>query len=239
LVVLLALHVGNTDEEYRRAVMADAVTKLSHYRKTAAATSHLEPRVTTYMDHKAGGFQAAVQERHSQGQLNLKAVMSTPSNNAAGRDPAPEEADAEQCSASLHCARPSAASSSSANQMCDIMGVMGWCCAHGIPLRSLFCDLLTNEQFCYYLLSLEQLVSQGNQLDVYIDFGCRLKATWERYKSSRDIHLQDSDVRILVNWMHGASHEMSCQLQNCGRYLEDAGWRIGEQLEQLWSLLKV
>jgi hypothetical protein len=211
------------------------VTKTCHFANVATATRHLQPRLSTYLNHTEGGFEADVQARHRAGQLNLKAVMGTPSRPRAEGDGA-DEADPEQCAVNMHCARPSASRSSN---ICDIMGVVGWCCSHGIPLRRLFCNMPTHEQYCYYLLSLQQLVGQCDKLDVYIDFGCRLKKTWQRYVQDRDVHLQQCDLRIMVNWMHGAAHEMSCQLQNCGRYQQAAGWRHGEQLEQLWSLLKV
>ncbi|KAF5829012.1 hypothetical protein DUNSADRAFT_16713 [Dunaliella salina] len=76
--------------------------------------------------------------------------------------------------------------------------------------------------------------------NVYIDFGCRLSKTWER-------HLQDlgenvpataNAVRIMMNWLHASSHDLSCQILNNGRFMEGTGWVVGEQIEQLWSLLK-
>jgi hypothetical protein len=216
-------------------VCGDAVTKVCHFGNVASATQEIEPSIDTYLNKAEGGFEATIQARHKAGQLHLKAVMATP-NRARAAGEGEDEADPELCAVNLHCARPSAAK---ANNTCDIMGVVGYCCSHGIPLRQLFCNMPTNEQYCYYLLSLQQLVGSCTKLDVYIDFGCRLKKTWQRYVHNQDIHLQEADVRILVNWMHGASHEMSCQLQNCGRYQTGAGWRHGEQLEQLWSLLKV
>jgi len=45
-------------------------------------------------------------------------------------------------------------------------------------------------------------------------------------------------MRLLVNWMHGSSHNPSCQLQNNGRYQKGTGWTVGEQTEQLWALTK-
>jgi hypothetical protein len=103
----------------------------------------------------------------------------------------------------------------------------------------MYCWMPTPEQFCFYLLSLSSIVQQCSKLDVYIDFGCRLKVTWQRYLQL--LHLPEQpDVNIMVNWMHGASHEMSCQLQHCGRYQGGAGHRGGgEQMEQLFALLKV
>ncbi|GIL52613.1 hypothetical protein Vafri_8431 [Volvox africanus] len=33
-------------------------------------------------------------------------------------------------------------------------------------------------------------------------------------------------------------HDLACQLQNSGRYTDEAGWRVGEEIEQLWSMGK-
>mmetsp|Transcript_21289 Transcript_21289/g.55454 ORF Transcript_21289/g.55454 Transcript_21289/m.55454 type:complete len:382 (+) Transcript_21289:1688-2833(+) len=38
--------------------------------------------------------------------------------------------------------------------------------------------------------------------------------------------------------MHGSSHNSSCQHYNCGRFAFNAGCRVGEHTEQLWSMLK-
>ena len=39
--------------------------------------------------------------------------------------------------------------------------------------------------------------------------------------------------------MHGASHEIQCQLEHCGRFMLGAACVVGEQIEQLWSQTKV
>lgn len=46
-------------------------------------------------------------------------------------------------------------------------------------------------------------------------------------------------IKLMVNWMHGASHDMACQLRNNGRFQAGAAWVVGEQIEQLWSMLRV
>ena len=99
-------------------------------------------------------------------------------------------------------------------------------------------------QFCYYLFALLKLVKQCAELDVYIDFACRVKRTWQRWtdilKAKGDAAAaRAGKMNMYVNWMHGASHDMACQLQNSGRFQRGAGHVVGEQAEQLWSLLKV
>ena len=46
-------------------------------------------------------------------------------------------------------------------------------------------------------------------------------------------------VVLMVNWMHAASHDMACQLRNNGRFQQGTGWVVGEQVEQLWAMVKV
>lgn len=232
--VHLTVLAANTDAPYRRAVMADGNTKLSHYSKAATATRDIPSSTHTYFDSREGGLEHEVQNMHSSGKLSLKGVI--PQQGRQERDEVAHDLGHGKCTTNLHCARLSAAAS--ANKPCDIHGVVGWCCSHGIPLRGVYCNMPTPEQFCFYLLSLGRLTKQCSELDVYIDFGCRFKVTWERYLASLDLP-EKPDVHIMVNWMHGASHQMSCQLQNCGRFQDGAGARVGEQMEQLWSLLKV
>ena len=76
--------------------------------------------------------------------------------------------------------------------------------------------------------------------DVYIDFGCRIRSTWQRYVAQHsDLPDAAAALRILVNWMHGSGHDVACQLKNSGRYADESGWRVGEEIEQLWSIGKV
>jgi hypothetical protein len=219
--------------------MADANTKLSRYKNTATASQGLHPLIHTYFDGTGGGLEADVQARFRECTLNLKDVMSSAGRNL-DEDGSPAEAD--QCSTHLHCARPTAPSTAT-HHMCDVMGVVGWVCVHGIPLNGMFCNMPSFEQFSYYLLALARLAGQHSVLDIYIDFGCRFKVTWQRYaqalEASGQLEAQQLDLRIMVNWMHGSSHELSCQLQHCGRYIEGAGAADGEGCERLWSNVKV
>ncbi len=152
--------------------------------------------------------------------------------------------DADTCTTSLHCARPSAASSGGV----DVHGLVGAVCTHGVPVRGSFIDLRTHEAFSYYIIMFATLTPLLHTVrDIYVDFGCRLQSTWARYyalhKGTEELsaakypHLEA--VRILVNWMHAAGHVLACQLVHSGRFSEGAARRIGEMTEQLWSLVKV
>ncbi|KAL6748243.1 hypothetical protein V8C86DRAFT_1183887 [Haematococcus lacustris] len=61
-----------------------------------------------------------------------------------------------------------------------------------------------------------------------------IPVTWARY--ARVVGLDSARAHLMVNSMHGASHDLGCQLKNNGRYLATAAWRVGEQTEQLWSM---
>ncbi|KAL6747581.1 hypothetical protein V8C86DRAFT_2905594 [Haematococcus lacustris] len=99
----------------------------------------------------------------------------------------------------------------------------------------------TAEQFVYYLLAVALLLRQCwgmlHMLHLYIDFACQFQVTWARYAAVLGINTER--MRLMVNWMHGASHNMACQLKNNGRYQGGAAWRVGEQTEQNWSFFKV
>ncbi|PNH11695.1 hypothetical protein TSOC_001461, partial [Tetrabaena socialis] len=222
-----AEHVeAGSDVLYRPAVSCDAVTKLGHYSSCGLASSHHKPQISRYF----GPVDARVESAHAAGRLNLRSALKETESDPWDSDPC-------ACQSSLHCARPDA---SSASGPCDIHGVCGAVCMHTIPLHGLFCDMRTPEQFAYYLFMLDHLVQQRPDVqDVYIDFGCRIRSTWERYVAAHPQLPAEAKLRIMVNWMHGSGHDVACQLTNCGRYMEGAGRGIGEQIEQLWSMTKV
>ncbi|KAJ9512604.1 hypothetical protein QJQ45_018896 [Haematococcus lacustris] len=231
------------DDGYTRSVSTDACLQPSSYAGTATATCNIEQHLDTYFDRS--GLEGYLQELHQEGNLNLKGAFSVADIAAAqaggdtgGADAFPDDGGSGMdCCAPLSCARPHT-SSVSAGQRCDIRGVVGFVCCHGIPLLGYFCNLRTPEQFVYYLMALAGLVHQceGKALHVYIDFACQFKITWARF--AKAIGLSTTGVHLMVNWMHGASHNLSCQLRNNGRYLLGAAWRVGEQTEQLWSMFK-
>ncbi|KAG2482899.1 hypothetical protein HYH03_018181 [Edaphochlamys debaryana] len=216
------------DEAYPLAVAMDACgNKLGHYTACGAASRDQLPRLSRYF----GPVDARVRALHLQGRLDLKSALGEAEAGAEA------EADACVCQSSLHCSRPQA--SSSAGPL-DVHGVCGAVCVHGFPVRGVFCDMQTPEQFAYYLLMLGHLVKQRPDLKhVYMDFGCRFKRTWERYVARRrDLPQSAAQLKIMVNWMHGAGHDLACQLTNSGRFTEGAGRQIGEEIEQLWSSTK-
>ena len=172
-------------------------------------------------------------------ELSMGAAASKPGSKAARLI-----SDEGVCSSHLHCSRPDAGSSS--GPVCDILGLVGGTCSHGIPLLGLFMQMSTPEQFAFYLLlllafSINMAAHGFPAADVYIDFACRLKGRWQRFLAGRHPAVQQacSKLRLMVNWMHAAGHSWTCQLVNSGRFILGAAWRVGEQSEQLWSMLKV
>ena len=222
------------ERPYRLSVALDAVTKLSHYTNCGAASRNISPQLCTYF----GSVDSLVGTASLAGTLNLKSTMQ--GFGLQDAEPGADEnaADHGVCKSSLHCARPEASSSSGP---CDIHGVCGAVCVHTVPLRGMFCDMRTPEQFAYYLLLLRHLIERRPDLkDVYMDFGCRIRRTWENYvHANPDLPPEAKDLRIMVTWFHGSGHDVACQLVNSGRYSEDAGRRVGEEIEQLWGLAKV
>jgi hypothetical protein len=203
----------------------DAVTKLSHWFTSGSASRFIPPRLSQFF----GPVNQRIDEAFASGRLNLESTIQ------AGSADGPE---ADDSSCNIRCGRSNA---SAKNDSVDRYGVVGAVCMHGVPLRELFCDMPTPEQYSYYLHMLNHLVQRCDNIgDVYIDFGCQFKKAWKRYYDAHPYLPQHArDLRILVNWLHGSGHSLSCEVVNSGRYTVDAGRAVGEQMEQLFSETKV
>eukprot|EP00967_Tisochrysis_lutea_P146665 scaffold277290_cov22-Tisochrysis_lutea.AAC.1 len=133
-------------------------------------------------------------------------------------------------------------SSSKTGALYDINGVIGATCTHGCAIPGSFCDMRGPENFVYYMVELMVIaMSCPDVQHVYIDFGCRVSVSWQRFmnalKTQRGlVSVPGENLCIMVNWLHAASHDFQCQLKNSGRYRTGAGWAVGEQAEQLWAL---
>jgi len=158
-----------------------------------------------------------------------------------GDDGIAEVSTQTPCESHLSCGRNEASTSTAMT----VHAVGGGACGHGVPLAGTFVDMKTAEQYIYYLVIIQFLLSSGSAgkfSDLYIDFGCRFKKTFARYIERNGSHLAPlgaTSVRIMVNWMHGASHNLACQLLNNGRYAQGAGHVDGEDMERLFKWLKV
>ncbi|KAJ9512251.1 hypothetical protein QJQ45_012812 [Haematococcus lacustris] len=225
------------DEDYKLCLCGDAVTKLSNYSGVGQATTAIQPHLNSHLDSKppplpnhSGGLEYDVQHRFKAGTLSLPHLLGTAASG-------PDDTEQADCSSSLSCSRPEVSNKSGP---VSIFGLVGFCCCHGVPALGLFCNMPTPEQFAFYLLALTVIMAGGSckNIDFFIDFGCRLKTTWARYVDAGGKPSSWKAVRIMVNWMHGASHNQRCQVQNNGRHQPGSGWRYGEQCEQLWSMLK-
>ncbi|KAF5829013.1 hypothetical protein DUNSADRAFT_16713 [Dunaliella salina] len=206
----------------------DVVNKVSHFAH-AGNDMNLSPNLKNFL----GKGEQEVVERALRGEMDsIKDFRAAHSSQPVNEDD--EQAD---CHSQLRCARQE----SKVSQMYDINGLLGCTCAHGFAIPNYFCNLPRAEKYTFYMVLLKYMVQECPSLkNVYIDFGCRLSKTWER-------HLQDlgenvpataNAVRIMMNWLHASSHDLSCQILNNGRFMEGTGWVVGEQIEQLWSLLK-
>lgn len=227
-----------TGSGYGRIACIDGHTKLNHFRRCGHSRIDQQPHLSTFFNEP----DAIVAQRMTESRLNLPACMAPladvvgMSSGSLEHDCSDDEAVAK-CSASLSCSRPS---SKPAKGVTDVHGVVGAVCAHTVPVRSGFMDMRTPEQFAYYLILLTWLLPRVPELrDVYIDFGCRLAITWARYAQAHP-EISDADrLRIMVNWMHARGHEEACEVVNSARHHVDAARRVGENAEQLWSMLKV
>ncbi|KAJ9534479.1 hypothetical protein QJQ45_016165 [Haematococcus lacustris] len=157
-------------DNYPVAICTDAMTKLNHHAGCGKASRDIQPRLNSHIDarQQEEGFDWEVERRFKEDQLNLQYSMA-----GAGAD------DVHTCASSLSCSRPTA---SCAKRSCDITGLCGFVCCHGVPALGLFCNMRTPEQFTYYLLGLERLLLRAhNVVHIYVDIACRLKITWDRY----------------------------------------------------------
>ncbi|KAJ9525459.1 hypothetical protein QJQ45_003135 [Haematococcus lacustris] len=214
-------------DNYPVAICTDAMTKLNHHAGCGKASRDIPPRLNSHIDarQQEEGFDWEVERRFKEEQLNLQYSMA-----GAGAD------DVHTCASSLSCSRPTA---SCAKRSCDITGLCGFVCCHGVPALGLFCNMRTPEQFTYYLLGLERLLLRAhNVVHIYVDIACRLKITWDRYVCVHGLDPSWSSVKMMVPMMHAASHDTACQLANNARFLKGTAFRVGEQTEQAWSRLK-
>jgi hypothetical protein len=233
----------------------DGNTKASHYRNCGSATRCL----TSSLNIHYGEGDQEVRRKHNCNTLSLARLIPTRpaadgGNGAAASVAAPESEAAGQetadCTTEIHCARVDVTHQPTG---VDVCGVLGTVCAHTIPVRGGFCDMLTYESYSYYIVMLISLLLRlapsSNVRDVFVDFACQLGKSWSRYVNAgkgldgeaideaRLEHIKN--VRLLVNWMHAEGHTLKCQLKSSGRYTEQCGRRYGEGTEQLWAQLKV
>jgi hypothetical protein len=225
------------DASYKRSADLDVVTKCNRFRNCAESTKDVPPNLSCNF----AGPEAQVRALEAEGKLNLRSFV-----DSDGLTDASHDGDVRECTSNFHCARPD--TNVAEGTTCDVHGLCGGVCSHGLPLRGAFIDLHGSEQFIYYLIIITALVTSCPNLGfVYVDFACRLSVTWKRYLSkhgsrvfpSQELLSAAKGLNLLVNWMHGSAHDLSCQLRNSGRYTVGAGRRHGEGSEQLWSLMKV
>uniref|UniRef100_A0A7S3QP61 CxC3 like cysteine cluster domain-containing protein n=2 Tax=Dunaliella tertiolecta TaxID=3047 RepID=A0A7S3QP61_DUNTE len=214
-------------DPYAVSLAMDAVNKCSHL---AHAGNDME--LKPYIHNFFGKGEQEVADLEKKGCLDSIKSFKQHTSLLEGDD-----LEVSNCGSRLRCAREG----SKATTMYDVNGLLGATCAHGFALPDLFCNMRRSENFTFYLVLLKHIVKECPSVKhVYIDFGCRLAKTWTWYLQALDKELPPSavDLRIMVNWMHAASHDMSCQLENSGRFQKDAGFVVGEQSEQLWAMTK-
>jgi len=148
-----------------------------------------------------------------------------------------------QCDAHISCNRET---TSRATKM-SVVGVALAVCCHGIPCKGSLVDMRTEEQYIYFIIMITTMLYGmhlvGGKIDeVFLDYACRFKKTWARYAGPEGKGCSvpgANNFKFLVNWMHGSSHNLYCQLLNLGRYIKGSGHRDGEGIERFNKWLKV
>lgn len=120
-----------------------------------------EPAIWTSFGEPA----KAVDARAAQRTLDLHSFMGAGSNVS-------DVVEQSVCRSDLTCANAEAIAGSAS---LDVHGVVGTYCAHSIPLRGGWVNNYTPEQFLYYLLLLPHVLDFDPNVDIYVDFNCRLK----------------------------------------------------------------
>ena len=144
---------------YSPSIAADGVVKLNHISKCGRACKKQEPFLHSFY----GEPNATVTERAAEACLNLASCMQVnpgEDGDDNGYDSDEDADDNTGCSASVTCARISCV----AKGICDVYGVVGAVCAHTIPVVGSFMDLLTPEQYVYYIILLTWILLVAPQV---------------------------------------------------------------------------
>lgn len=123
------------------------------------------------------------------------------------------------CNVDLYCGREQA----DELQKYDMTGLAAMVCSHVFPGRNLVVGMPTPEQFLFYDIILTELLRTRPDTDIlYLDVACQYKKGWAATVQNEidrgSLSNQASRLKLLVPWMHGASHDLDCQLENSGLY---------------------
>ena len=195
---------------------ADACTKPSRFAHAGSAFATIRPEFGEFMRSDRVGLQRFVDSWRDMHSGPAQARVNT--------------ASATSCSTAIHCARETSAASG----MLDIHGIVGFACTDGIPGRGLFLPQHTPEQFAYYVAGLDHLRQQRQPQLFAFDSSCKflphLKA---------NLPVLAEGTRFVTGYMHGSSHVASCQLAFHAAIAQGFGRIIGEDMEHIWSSLKL
>jgi hypothetical protein len=201
------------------AVMADGNQKLTHHTNCGAVINDVHaklglPRLSSrYFGHLDSTLEAQVHQR---------SIASRQRRTAEDTD-----ADVDACGANLTCARDE---SYVGVKALDVKCVVGMCCIHGIPAAGLYLSCVTPEQFIYYDILLEELLSKKKVDAFVLDINCQYK------KHFAKLHPELAhDLQFWIGWLHSkAGHNLTCQLENSALYADLLGRTIGENMEHIW-----
>lgn len=109
----------------------------------------------------------------------------------------------------------------------DIYGVTAGCCTHAIPgLGLVVLNYVPECHFFYDKISIAVAIARADTKRWYLDLACRYAPSFNLNMAElvEQGHLATcSGMRILVPWMHGFDHDVSCQYKHSGLYAVRSG----------------
>ncbi|RKP15830.1 hypothetical protein ROZALSC1DRAFT_26000, partial [Rozella allomycis CSF55] len=118
------------------------------------------------------------------------------------------------------------------NPVCDISGIFGCICAHGIPFS--FRDIDRGEGLKYAVSILRDIkeVYSNTQIALGYDIMCKLQSSMRRHELT-DLSPEFGFIPIL----HAYGHKEDCQVNFSVKWKLGFGTEYGEEIESFWSEL--
>ena len=225
--------------------MADAMVGANRHKSAGRAQASLLPSTLTYLGLVAMNILA---DRDGSATAETVPGLAATVAAAAAAGPAPVEEDEGDddavlpaCTTALSCNRESSFNTRAELDICGLVGVF---CTHGFPALGCILAMTAPENHSYYDAVFSFLFRHKWSIgQVYLDLMCRYKARLlrllQRLVDLGQLPQESLDrLKCLVPWMHAFDHDLKCQLKHSGLYADNAGRRIGEQSESVWSIIK-
>jgi len=211
-------------QNYPLAVCADGINSANLFKSSAGVTSTIEHTTKTYLGIAAD----KVREVKESGKLSdiakdraeAAAVRADEEARRRGEGGAERPAAMHACNTALTCNRET--SSSHGRGEVWITGVVAGACVHAVPGMGLAVPMFGPEEHYYYDEVFEAVLKVRPDLEtIYLDLACRyyIRFTLLLERLQQEGHIPDAEaVKLLLPWMHGFDHNLSCQLKFSGMY---------------------